>query len=293
VKGALYFDLRTDYDTTSNLFSELRLFFKSEHKATTLKTFTLQVYEIVKGKENVLVAEKGVTRNEKNPVKWVAINVTKVVTKWLRYPTLNHGLYVRAKNERGKLVAMHRVGLITSDSDTAVKKQRPFVVVLLRTETDSLLTDKILTQIKSKNKSRKKRDVDFTELMRESRTKQMIRQARIKFKAAQEGDKPTCRGVPFRIDFSKMNWDHWVLAPANYVSQRCDGSCSFPIHSQQNATSHALIQSLQNLMSGGKFPEPCCAPYEMSPLHIFLLDKYGNAVIKEYHDMRVDSCGCQ
>ena len=142
VKGALYFDLRTDYDTSSNLFSELRLFYKSELKATTLKTFKLQVYEIVKGKENVLIAEKEVTKKDKDPSKWITINVTKVVTKWLHHPTLNHGLYVRAKNERGKLVAMDRIGLITADPATSATatKQRPFVVVLLRTKANSLLT---------------------------------------------------------------------------------------------------------------------------------------------------------
>lgn len=239
-----------------------------------------------------------------NANDWVAINVTKITSKWFSNPTTNHGVFIQIKSERGTYLTIDQVGLITGTAPSS--KHRPFIVVLLNTQQNgALLTDHIINRIKAEHRrKRKRRDVDFTELMKETRTKQMIRRARINFKKMMvergnkknkkpdDPSKQVCRGVPFNIDFKEMNWHDWVLAPKNYVSQRCQGVCSFPIQQQQNATSHALIQSLQNLISGGKYPEPCCAPYQMSPLHIFLLDAYSNAVIKEYVDMKVDSCGC-
>ena len=239
-----------------------------------------------------------------NANDWVAINVTKIVSKWFSNPTTNHGVFIRIKGENGKFLTIDQVGLITGS--VLSSKRRPFIVVLLNTQQNgALLTDHIINRIRAeRRRKRKRRDVDFTELMKETKTKQMIRRARINFnkmmvnrrnknnKHPDDPAKQVCRGVPFNIDFKEMNWHDWVLAPKNYVSQRCQGICSFPIQQQQNATSHALIQSLQNLISGGEYPEPCCAPYQMSPLHIFLLDAYSNAVIKEYVDMKVDSCGC-
>lgn len=253
---------------------------------------------------------------------WVSINITKIASKWFSNPTTNHGVFVRAVSLSGAALPLDRVGLITSgrpslkktkgpDDDAKEKSKRPFLVVLLNTQHSASLIDHILMRIQADKKrrkrrrKRKRRDVDFTELMKETKTKQMIRRARINKMLAPKKNsdrrikgggrmkrEKACRGVPFKIDFQEMNWHDWVMAPKDYVSQRCEGSCSFPIQKQQNATSHALIQSLQNLISGGEFPEPCCAPFEMSSLPIFLLDSEGNGVIKEYVDMKVDSCGC-
>ena len=284
------------------------MFFSLKRKAHAPNKFTIQVYEIykTKAKAHLLVTEKEVVMDKYNSKDWVAINITKIVSKWFSDPTTNHGIFIRAKSKRGAALPLDQVGLITGSaaSSAAEKHRRPFILVLLNTQQHGLLlTQHIVSRIQAerRRKKRKRRDVDFTELMKETKTKQMIRRARINFnkiminRRKQQPDDPeklACRGVPFHVDFKEMNWDEWVLAPKNYVSQRCQGVCSFPIQQQQNATSHALIQSLQNLISGGKYPEPCCAPYQMSPLHIFLLDAYANAVIKEYVDMKVDSCGC-
>ena len=295
MKGALFFDLRTDYDTSKNIYSELRLFFNTERKDSALNRFTILIYEIQKAKKHVLIAEQNFVYDKYNPDDWVSINITKAVSKWLDNPTMNHGLFVRAKNERGKLVSMDRVGLITGSKIT--EKKRPFIVILCQTQNDMKLTDRIVKQIKEEKarKRRKRRDVDIHELMAESVTKQMIRKARIRHTSTNTVSReiPKCHGVPFSIDFVELNWHDWIMAPRNYISRRCEGSCSYrAMENKQNATSHALIQSLQNFVTDGEFPGPCCAPYEMAPMHVFMLDGFGNAVIKEFTDLKVESCGC-
>ncbi|XP_066935892.1 bone morphogenetic protein 7-like [Clytia hemisphaerica] len=288
VKGALFFDLRTDYDTSKNIYSELRLFFDTQRKDHALNRFTILIYEIQQAKKHVLITEQNFVYDKYNPDDWVAINITKVVAKWFVNPSMNHGIYVRAKNERGKLVSMDRVGLITGSKIT--EKKRPFIVVLCQTQDDMKLTDRIVKQIKEEKarRRRKRRDVDFHELMKESK-------ARIRHKSDNTvtPEIPNCHGVPFSIDFVELNWHDWIMAPRNYVSRRCEGSCSYTaMDINQNATGHALIQSLQNFVTDGKFPGPCCAPHEMAPMHVFMLDGFGNAVIKEFTDLKVESCGC-
>ena len=104
---------------------------------------------------------------------------------------------------------------------------------------------------------------------------------------------PRCHEVLFSVDFVELNWHDWVIAPQSFESKRCEGSCLLNVMANiPNTTFHALIQSLQNFVTDGQYPGPCCAPYEMSPMHVFMLDGFGNAVIKEFIDLKVEWCGC-
>ena len=284
------------------MFAELRLHFLGKLPS---KKLTIFFYQIIKKDKHELISEKIITQDY--PSEWITINITKLVTKWSQIPSQNHGLLIKIRDEvRNEFISMTQAGITIDNSKN--KKQQPFIVVFIESVMKPLLADKIyeLLDEDATNDmdemgdlldagSRARREVDISTLM-DSTDKSGI----LSGKDEPRGDSTDiakkltpCSVFSFRVDFQKLNWGNWIVAPTSYKSQYCAGSCSFPIVQSTNATSHSMIQSLQSLITGGEFPQPCCAPTQMSPLHVFLLDTYGNPVIKQYSNMRVDACGCQ
>ncbi|CAI2353607.1 unnamed protein product [Caenorhabditis sp. 36 PRJEB53466] len=103
-----------------------------------------------------------------------------------------------------------------------------------------------------------------------------------------------CRKTDLYVDFDELGWQDWIMAPKGYDAFQCQGSCPNPMPAQLNASNHAIIQSLLHSLKPDKWvPPPCCVPTETSPLSILYMDVDKVIVIKEYADMRVESCGCR
>nr|AAC26791.1 CET-1 [Caenorhabditis elegans] len=108
-----------------------------------------------------------------------------------------------------------------------------------------------------------------------------------------EAESNLCRRTDFYVDFDDLNWQDWIMAPKGYDAYQCQGSCPNPMPAQLNATNHAIIQSLLHSLRPDEVPPPCCVPTETSPLSILYMDVDKVIVIREYADMRVESCGCR
>uniref|UniRef100_A0A1I7TFK7 TGF_BETA_2 domain-containing protein n=1 Tax=Caenorhabditis tropicalis TaxID=1561998 RepID=A0A1I7TFK7_9PELO len=108
-----------------------------------------------------------------------------------------------------------------------------------------------------------------------------------------EAESNLCRRTDLYVDFDDLGWQDWILAPKGYDAYQCQGTCPNPMPAQLNASNHAIIQSLLHSLKPDEVPPPCCVPTETSPLSILYMDVDKVIVIKEYADMRVDSCGCR
>lgn len=108
-----------------------------------------------------------------------------------------------------------------------------------------------------------------------------------------EAESNLCRRTDLYVDFDDLGWQDWIMAPKGYDAYQCQGSCPNPMPAQLNATNHAIIQSLLHSLKPDEVPPPCCVPTETSPLSILYMDVDKVIVIREYADMRVDSCGCR
>ncbi|CAG9814261.1 unnamed protein product [Phaedon cochleariae] len=51
--------------------------------------------------------------------------------------------------------------------------------------------------------------------------------------------------------------EDWIIAPEGYAAYYCKGECNFPLNAHMNATNHAIVQTLVQLMYPWKFPKPC------------------------------------
>lgn len=102
-----------------------------------------------------------------------------------------------------------------------------------------------------------------------------------------------CHKAPLYVDFYDLNWQDWIMAPRGYEAGQCTGECPQAMPSHLNATNHAIVQALMHSINPQFVPAPCCVPTETSSLSILLMDVENVITIKEYSDMRVESCGCR
>uniref|UniRef100_A0A915IAU2 TGF-beta family profile domain-containing protein n=1 Tax=Romanomermis culicivorax TaxID=13658 RepID=A0A915IAU2_ROMCU len=101
-----------------------------------------------------------------------------------------------------------------------------------------------------------------------------------------------CRRKTFYVSFRELGWEHWVIAPQGYNADYCHGECAFPLTASLNATNHAIVQTLMQLIDPNKIPKPCCAPTALSKIQVLFYDDNRNVILKKYRHMAVKSCGC-
>lgn len=112
--------------------------------------------------------------------------------------------------------------------------------------------------------------------------------------------KNPCRKRPLYVDFAKINYDEWVVAPPGYDAYQCVGKCFFPFGDHLSPTKHAIVQALvhgalQGVDSGGKpVARVCCVPTRLAPTSLLYLDGSGTLTYQYgYEDMVVVECGCR
>ncbi|XP_037091522.1 bone morphogenetic protein 2-like [Pollicipes pollicipes] len=105
---------------------------------------------------------------------------------------------------------------------------------------------------------------------------------------------PGCQRRQLYIDFSKIGWSRFVLAPAGYDAFHCLGQCSFPLTQEQRPSNHATVQSLAQQMGlSDQVLRPSCVPSTLSSLFVIFNRDDNTVVLKEYTDMVAEECGCQ
>ncbi|XP_020370388.1 bone morphogenetic protein 2-like [Rhincodon typus] len=101
-----------------------------------------------------------------------------------------------------------------------------------------------------------------------------------------------CRRRPLYVDFERVGWTEWIIAPRGYDAFYCQGECRFPLADHMNSSSHAIVQTLVNSVNT-EIPKACCVPTELSPVAMLYLDDDEKVVLKNYQEMAVEGCGCR
>lgn len=102
-----------------------------------------------------------------------------------------------------------------------------------------------------------------------------------------------CALHPFRVSFSQLGWDHWIIAPHWYRPQYCKGACPRLLRFGYHSPNHAIVQNYINELVDPSVPRPACVPYKYGPISVLMIEKNGNILYKVYDDMIAKSCTCR
>lgn len=190
------------------------------------------------------------------------INITDIFEYWRSEPDQNLGLLMEILDERGERLRLADVGITNA-----------YIVGFMNTENYHAT-------------SRRKRSIAEDESYSSSNNHDTYDQLFVQ-------KWPTmCRRKTFYVSFRELGWEHWVIAPQGYNADYCHGECAFPLTASLNATNHAIVQTLMQLIDPSKIPKPCCAPTALSKIQVLFYDDNRNVILKKYRHMAVKSCGC-
>ncbi|KAJ8967199.1 hypothetical protein NQ314_003029 [Rhamnusium bicolor] len=93
-----------------------------------------------------------------------------------------------------------------------------------------------------------------------------------------------CQRKEWNIEFKKLHWDDFIIAPDGFAAYDCVGKCVKPLNDDVN---HIKLLHIFNNRAA------CCVPVNYLSLPIMFYDKFGNIVIKKYENMIATECGCR
>lgn len=186
-----------------------------------------------------------------------SLDVSEAVHRWISEPESNFGILVEVMPLKGnKTVDASHVHLHKSLTEAQWQEKQP----LLFTHTND-----------GKSTTRSKRSAT----------------------AKHKKTKSYCKRYPLYVDFRKVGWDDWIVAPGGYEAFFCKGDCPFPLSEEMNATNHAVVQTLVNSRYPDRVPKACCVPTELSAISMLYMDDDEKFVLKNHQDMVVEGCGCR
>lgn len=103
-----------------------------------------------------------------------------------------------------------------------------------------------------------------------------------------------CELHDFRLSFSQLKWDNWIVAPHRYNPRYCKGDCPRAVGHRYGSPVHTVVQNIiceKKLDSS--VPRPSCVPANYSPLSVLTIEPDGSIVYKEYEDMIATKCTCR
>ncbi|XP_065546506.1 growth/differentiation factor 9 [Lathamus discolor] len=102
-----------------------------------------------------------------------------------------------------------------------------------------------------------------------------------------------CELHNFRLSFSQLKWDKWIIAPHRYSPQYCKGDCPRVVGHRYGSPVHTMVQNIIYEKLDPSVPKPSCVPAEYSPLSVLTIEPDGSIVYKEYEDMIATKCTCR
>ncbi|XP_075462642.1 bone morphogenetic protein 3 [Ascaphus truei] len=103
-----------------------------------------------------------------------------------------------------------------------------------------------------------------------------------------------CARRYLKVDFADIGWIDWIIYPPSFDAYYCSGACKFPMPKSLKPSNHATIQSIARAVGVVPgIPDPCCVPQKMSSLTVLFVDENDNVVLKNYPNMKVESCACR
>uniref|UniRef100_A0A672HK86 Inhibin beta B chain n=1 Tax=Salarias fasciatus TaxID=181472 RepID=A0A672HK86_SALFA len=104
-----------------------------------------------------------------------------------------------------------------------------------------------------------------------------------------------CCRQQFYIDFRLIGWNDWIIAPAGYYGNYCEGSCPAYMAGVPGSASsfHTAVVNQYRMrgMSPGSV-NSCCIPTKLSTMSMLYFDDEYNIVKRDVPNMIVEECGC-
>ncbi|XP_040028642.2 growth/differentiatio [Gasterosteus aculeatus] len=102
-----------------------------------------------------------------------------------------------------------------------------------------------------------------------------------------------CALYDFRVRFSQLKLDHWIVFPPKYNPRYCRGICPRTIGFFYGSPMHTMVQNIIYEKLDSSVPRPSCIPSHYSPLSVMIFEEDGSYVYKEFEDMVATRCTCR
>ncbi|XP_075397654.1 growth/differentiation factor 9 [Tenrec ecaudatus] len=102
-----------------------------------------------------------------------------------------------------------------------------------------------------------------------------------------------CELHDFRLSFSQLKWDNWIVAPHRYNPRFCKGDCPRAVGHRYGSPVHTMVQNVIHEKLDSSVPRPACVPANYSPLSVLTIEPDGSIAYKEYEDMIATRCTCR
>ena len=211
--------------------------------------------------------------------------------RWKQDSSSNNGVLVVCQTLENKMKSISECGLQDFKSDN---ENKPFLVSFYQSgDEEEILAEQIPIEEEEESSSRKRRSASqFKTLFPQAGSMPFTDHKGRPIKSRNRNN--TCARRSLYIAFKDLNWADWIMAPEGYFASYCGGECKFATQDNNvNASNHALIQTLVNMMTPDEVPPPCCAPVNLEPLQVLFLDDRSNVIMKKYANMKVNDCACQ
>lgn len=256
------FLLKMNETSDNNIFSSVQVNRRKWSKDELIYLTRINVYDVLrpsKGSHDHIHRLIDTSVIDARVNNTVSLDVSPALKRWLSKPHTNYGVYVEVNPlvpESTVVKDANHVRLrisVNQDYDEW-SEQQPLLIV----HTDDTELSK-----------REKRNAPISAIKRSH-----------------------CRRYNMYVDFRKVDWDTWIVAPPGYDAFFCYGECPYPLAKHMNATNHAVIQNIIHSTKPSRVPPACCVPIKHSAISMLYLDRDKKVVLKTYQDMIVESCGC-
>ncbi|KAL1502006.1 hypothetical protein ABEB36_007219 [Hypothenemus hampei] len=252
--------------TAQLLGAELKLFQSKKLASMPNASYELSIFMLldIKNEKKMRRITKKITTLDNDG--WLSLDLTTYLKKWMDNRTDTLDLYASARLYGKKdAVEIHpaEIGIVWPDERQV---NEPFLVLFL--ENENIIS------------------------IRQPRSLQIFKSGKPKFSDLL-GKKAACSLNHVTVNFKDLGWQDMVVAPSEYPSAYCYGSCNFPLlPTKVGATNHALVQSLMQLRYPEKFPKPNCAPYGYKKISVlFSWDSGEN--LRVFKNAIPKACACQ
>ncbi|XP_068196091.1 inhibin subunit beta Ab [Antennarius striatus] len=128
------------------------------------------------------------------------------------------------------------------------------------------------------------------------RAKEEATQRRAKRGLECDGKTHVCCKRQFYVNFRDIGWNDWIIAPAGYHANYCEGDC--PSHAASISSSslsfHSTIIAHYRMRGHAPFQSlrSCCVPTRLHPMSMLYYNEEQKIIKKDVQNMVVEECGC-